>query len=261
MVASPCTAPFMGAALGFAVTQPAVIALLIFGALGAGMAAPMLALSYSQHLRAAMPRPGPWMETFKQLLAFPLYATAIWLLWVAGRQTGVNGVGILLTGMLALALGLWLWRYSGWPRLLSILFIVAALSAIASPLVNRVPESMRAAAASSDQFSEARLQQLLAAQQPVFVNVTADWCITCIANEKVALSTDTVQDAFTSRGIAYLKADWTNYDPAIADFLASHGRTGIPLYLVYSPTRPDAPEILPQLLTPTTVMQALDRLN
>ena len=137
VVASPCTAPFMGVALGFAVTQPAPIALLVFGALGAGMAAPLLALSYSQRLRQAMPKPGAWMETFKQLLAFPLYATAIWLLWVAGRQTGVNGISVLLAGMLLLALGLWLWRYAGWPRLFSVLFTVLALSAIASPLVTR----------------------------------------------------------------------------------------------------------------------------
>jgi thiol:disulfide interchange protein len=261
VVASPCTAPFMGAALGFAVTQPAPIALLVFGALGAGMAAPLLALSYSQRLRNAMPKPGPWMETFKHLLAFPLYATAIWLLWVAGRQTGVNGIGVLLAGMLTLAMGLWLWRYAGWPRLLSVIFIVLALSAIASPMVNRAPESALSSSAGSDQFSEAYLGQLLDAGQPVFVNVTADWCITCIANERIALSTNSVQAAFASRGIAYLKADWTNYDPAIADYLASHGRTGIPLYLVYDPRQPQRPEILPQLLTPATVIEALERIN
>ncbi|MCX2983338.1 protein-disulfide reductase DsbD [Halieaceae bacterium IMCC14734] len=261
VVASPCTAPFMGVALGFAVTQPAPIALLVFGALGAGMAAPLLALSYSQRLRQAMPKPGAWMETFKQILAFPLYATAIWLLWVVGRQTGVNGISILLAGMLLLALGLWLWRYAGWPRLFSALFTVLALSAIASPLVNRAPESTKPAAANSNQFSQAYLQQLMGAGQPVFVNVTADWCITCIANERIALSTDAVQDAFASRGIVYLKADWTNYDPAIADYLASHGRTGIPLYLVYDPKQPQKPEILPQLLTPATVIEALERIN
>ena len=128
--ASPCTAPFMGTALGFAVTQPAAAALAVFAALGAGMAAPMLALSYSSRLREAMPRPGPWMDMLKQALAFPLYATVIWLLWVAGRQTGVNGMAMALVGCLALALALWLWSQSNWRRGLSLAFLALVADAL-----------------------------------------------------------------------------------------------------------------------------------
>jgi thiol:disulfide interchange protein len=259
VVASPCTAPFMGTALGFAVTQPAAIALLIFAALGAGMAAPMLLLSYSSRLRALMPKPGPWMETFKEILAFPLYATAIWLLWVAGRQTSINAMAGLLVGMLALALGLWLWRRSStFGRGLGAASILLALAIVASPILDRDASdaATSANAATDSEFSEQRLQQLLNEGQPVFVNVTADWCITCLANERSTLGTDTVLKAMADKSIVYLRADWTNYDPSIADFLARFNRNGIPLYLVYSGRNGEEPEILPQILTPGIVLDA-----
>jgi thiol:disulfide interchange protein len=257
IVASPCTAPFMGTALGFAATQTPLVALTVFGALGAGMAAPMLLLSYSKTLRASMPKPGPWMETFKQMLAFPLYATAIWLLWVAGRQTGVNGMAVLLCGMLALTLGLMLWRYGNWARLLAAGLVVAAVAITGSPLLETRPATANTDSQDTQQFSEARLSQLLAAGKPVFINVTADWCITCLANERAALATTTVQQALAEKQVTYLKADWTNYDPTIADFIARFNRNGIPLYLVYSGRAGEAPQILPQLLTTGIVLEAL----
>ena len=260
VVASPCTAPFMGTALGFAVTQPPVIALSIFAALGSGMAAPMLLLSYSRRLRGMMPRPGPWMETFKQLLAFPLYATAIWLLWVSGRQTSVTTMALLLTGMLALALGLWLMRYRFWGKLTGALAVLLALAIIPSPALES-GRSISAAAeqsASSD-WSDQQLNRLLEAGTPVFVNVTADWCITCIANERGTLGSDRVESAMADMGMEYLVVDWTDYDPNIAAFLARFGRNGVPLYLVYSGQPGSEPEVLPQLLTPGIVLDALAR--
>ncbi|MEP5766145.1 MAG: protein-disulfide reductase DsbD [Halieaceae bacterium] len=256
VVASPCTAPFMGTALGFALTQPAPVALAVFAALGSGMAAPMLLLSYSKALRARMPRPGPWMETFKQLLAFPLYATAIWLLWVSGRQTSVTSMAILLFGMLSLALGLWLWRYRPWGRLAGILALIAALLVIPSPVLQSGQVANGATAADSE-WSEQELLSLLAAGTPVFVNVTADWCITCIANERSTLSDERVLAEMSAMGAEYLVVDWTNYDANIAAFLARYGRNGVPLYLVYSGKADAEPQILPQLLTPDTVLEAL----
>ena len=255
VVASPCTAPFMGTALGFAVTQPAPIALAVFAALGSGMAAPMLLLSYSKTLRAMMPKPGPWMETFKQLLAFPLYATAIWLLWVAGRQTSVTAMAVLLCGMLALTLGLWLWRYRTWGRVFGGLAVLGALLLIPSGAL----ETNRGAADAEGDWSEQRLEALLDSGKPLFVNVTADWCITCIANERSALSNDNVQAAMSAMEMEYIVVDWTDYNADIAAFLARFGRNGVPLYLVYSGRQGEEPQVLPQLLTPGIVLDALER--
>jgi thiol:disulfide interchange protein DsbD len=256
VVASPCTAPFMGTALGFAVTQPPLVALLVFAALGAGMAAPMLLLSYSQHLRNIMPKPGPWMETFKQLLAFPLYATAIWLLWVAGRQTGTNTMAFLLCGLLVMALGMWLWRYRNWARLAAIACALSVVAVLGSPTLT----ARESHAVAENAFSEQQLTTLLEQGRPVFVNVTADWCITCLANERAALSTEAVKQALQDRKVVYLVADWTNYNAEIADFLKQFNRNGIPLYLVYSGRPGEPPEILPQLLTPQVVLDALSRI-
>lgn len=256
VVASPCTAPFMGTALGFALTQPPYIALTIFAALGAGMASPLLALSYSSWLRRKMPRPGQWMETLKQLLAFPLYASAIWLLWVAGRQSGVNSMAIALTGILLMTLGLWLWRLGTWQRITAGLCLAIALALALWP-DSHTPAS--AQQSSGEAWSEARVDELRRAGHPVFVDFTADWCITCIANEQTVLYTDEVRTAFTDHNIAYVVADWTNYDPTIAEFLARHGRNGIPFYLMYAPDADAAPEILPQLLTKSAVIEAAAR--
>lgn len=257
VVASPCTAPFMGTALGFAITQPAAVALAIFFALGAGMAAPLLLLSYSGRARHWLPRPGPWMVSLKQFLAFPLYASAIWLLWVAGRQTGVNTMAAALSGGLLLAVGLWLWHDALWRRILALGCLVLALGLG----LWRTPQEASAGpalAAGRVAWSMQQLEALRSSGQPVFVDVTADWCITCIANEQAVLHSTEINAAFEQRGVTYMVADWTNYDPAIADFLRLHGRTGIPLYVLY-PGEPDSePLILPQLLTRGIVLQALN---
>ncbi len=258
VVASPCTAPFMGSALGFAATQPANTALLIFVALGLGMATPVMLLSCSPRLLRAMPKPGAWMEHFKQLLAFPLYATAVWLCWVVGKQTGVNGMTAVLSGCVILALALWLWNGGKLRRIACLLSAALALSLLASPLL----QQQRATAepdASWLQYSPSKLTELQQQGQPVFLNVTADWCITCLANEKLVLGRDDLQQAMTERGINYMKADWTNYDPAITELLARFDRNGIPLYVFFPADRNSPPQVLPQLLSLSTLEQAFDR--
>ncbi len=257
VVASPCTAPFMGAALGFAVSQPPGIGLLIFAALGAGMAAPLLLFGYSGAARALMPKPGAWMETLKQLLAFPLYGTAIWLFWVAGRQTGVNTMTAALAGALLLAMGLWLWHHQWWRRVLAAACLLAAVGLGSVRGLDADNSGTAPLAADRAVWSEQAVAELRGAGRPVFVDVTADWCITCIANETAVLHSDAIQQAFAAHGAAYLVADWTNQDPAIAALLKQHGRSGIPLYLMY-PADPRAqPQILPQILTKTLVLDAL----
>ncbi len=258
VVASPCTAPFMGTALGFAVSQPPLIGLLVFAALGAGMAAPLLLFSYSGAARALMPKPGAWMETLKQFLAFPLYATAIWLLWVAGRQTGVDTMAAVLVGALLLAMALWLWRPGLWPRALAAVCLIGAIAMGSF----RGPDGDGSAPAQLTDGHLAWSEQAVADQRKrgkaVFVDVTADWCITCKVNEAAVLNTADITAAFARADVAYLIADWTNRNTEIASLLEQHGRTGIPLYLLY-PADPDAPPLLlPQVLTKDTVLQALE---
>lgn len=257
VVASPCTAPFMGTALGFAVSQPPQVGLLVFAALGAGMAAPLLVFSYSGGAQRLMPKPGPWMETLKQFLAFPLYATAIWLLWVAGRQTGVNTLAAALAGALMIALGLWIWNHQAWRRGVALACLAAAIG-LGSVRGLDVPASNASASADGRlAWSDESVTSLRAAGTPVFVDVTADWCITCKANESAVLFTDDITRAFEESGVAYMIADWTNQDARIAELLRRHGRTGIPLYLMY-PADPRAePLILPQILTKNTVREAI----
>jgi thiol:disulfide interchange protein DsbD len=255
VVASPCTAPFMGTALGYALVQPAAIGLAVFAALGAGMALPMLLLSYSEAARRFMPQPGPWMERLKQGLAFPLYATALWLFWVAGRQTGVDVMASALLGALTLALGLWLWQGRWMARSAAVLCLGAAVL-LASW---RPPESAGTDSALPEgavAYSPAALEDLRASGTPVFVDVTADWCITCLANERAVLNTDAIQAAFRASGVVYMIADWTDYDATIADFVSSHGRSGIPLYVLY--TGRGDPRLLPQILRRSTVVEALE---
>jgi thiol:disulfide interchange protein DsbD len=199
------------------------------------------------------------METFKQVLAFPLYATAIWLLWVSGRQTSVTTMALLLCGMLALALGLWLWRFRGWGKVFATASVLLAFLVIPSAAL----ESGRGTGknGASEGFSQQQLDQLLQSGDPVFVNVTADWCITCIANERSSLGTEEVEQAMEDLGVHYLVVDWTNYDAGIAAFLAQHGRNGVPLYLVYSGRPGEAPQILPQLLTTGIILEAFEQIG
>jgi len=254
VVASPCTAPFMGTALGFALTQPTALALSVFIALGAGMASPMLALSYSQWLRNRIPKPGAWMVTLRQALSLPLFLTVIWLLWVAGRQTSIDTFAGLLVACVLLGIGLWWSNSSGLKRLSSLIALLLCAGTTYASLTLERTESNAAPA-----FSRSHLAEIVSGANPVFVDVTADWCITCIANEKAVLETDGIQQAFQQQGVIYYVIDWTNYDPAVAKFLEEFQRNGIPFYLVY-PGNNRPPQVLPQILTKQIVLDAIKAL-
>lgn len=255
LVASPCTAPFMGTAMGFALAQGTAVALLVFICLGLGMAAPFLLLSYLPRLGRWLPKPGAWMERFREFLAFPLLATAIWLLWVIARQTGADGVALVLCGCLLIAVALWFNGGNPAVKVARLLLFTAALALLTSPGLRPSP----AGGSQVDAFSEARVEQLRAEGKSVFVNFTADWCITCIANERLVLSKDEVINAFKQRNVAYLKADWTNYDPAISASLESRGRSGIPLYLFYPANSREQARILPQILSVELLLEMLEQ--
>ncbi len=258
LVASPCTAPFMGGALGYAVTQPTAIALAVFAALGVGMALPVMLLTVSPRLMKRLPKPGPWMERLKQALAFPLYATAIWLAWIVGRQSGATAMALLLGGALLVTLALWLWRFGWIARSAAAAGFALALALLASPQLDANAAAANVAKQGDwEAYSAARLAELRAAGKPVFLNATADWCITCLTNERVTLSSARVKAAFRERGLTYMKADWTQYDAAITALLAEFGRSGIPLYVYYPADPTAAPQLLPQLLTPDLVVETV----
>ncbi|WP_116236857.1 protein-disulfide reductase DsbD domain-containing protein [Parasphingopyxis lamellibrachiae] len=252
-VATPCTGPFMGAALGAALVVPTIVAMAIFAGLGFGLALPFLILAFVPTLRARLPRPGPWMEGFRHLMAVPMLLTALALGWVLGRQTGVNGMTLGIAGALGIALMLW-WAGNrqiagkrAWlPIIPAILVTLGALALVPTSMPAQAGQA-EGGALDAESFGEARLEELRAADQPVFVYFTADWCITCKANEAGALNRQAVADHFEAQGIAVLVGDWTNGDPAIGRFLERHGRSGVPLYLYYAPG--GEPEVLPQILT------------
>ena len=268
VVASPCTAPFMGASLGFALTQPMAIALTVFLALALGMATPFLLLSIVPGLGRLLPRPGNWMVTLKEVMAFPMYLTGIWLLWVLGRQAGINAAMLVLIGCLLIAVAVYFWkRPVRWQRGLA---LVASLGAVfvlttTSPLSEPVPVLSAArddgsafpltADGDALRYSPDRLASLRSDGGPVFLNVTADWCITCKANEKVALGTDTIKNAMAAQHIRYMKADWTNRDAEVSRLLARYKRSGVPLY-VFFPGDGKAEVVLPQLLSKEKVLTA-----
>ncbi|HUR41462.1 MAG TPA: protein-disulfide reductase DsbD domain-containing protein [Verrucomicrobiae bacterium] len=259
VVASPCTAPFMGVALGTALTAPPLVALLVFATLGLGLALPFLMLGFFPALGKRLPRPGAWMETFKQAMAFPLYFTVAWLLWVLGRQSGIDAVGLALCGLVLASLALWLWGGAARGRsraALAALATLASLGLLAHPVIRAPAATAKVAEIGQEPWSAARVAELRAQGRVVFVNFTADWCITCKANEKVALGSDKVRAAFAARKVAWLVADWTSADPAITEALAHYGRNGVPLYLLYPPGGGDA-VVLPQLLTPDIVLDQL----
>ncbi|HEX8654710.1 MAG TPA: thioredoxin family protein [Allosphingosinicella sp.] len=250
-VATPCTGPFMGAALGAALVLPAAAALAVFGGLGLGLALPFLLLGFVPALRRRLPKPGPWMERLQRLLSVPMFVTAIGLAWVLGRQSGVDGMTLGLGA--ALALGLSLWWLGRHGRTWLALTPAAVAIAVALLLIRTepaAPEARRGALAAVP-FSEALLEDLRARQRPVFVYFTADWCLTCKVNEAAVLGRADVADAFRRAGVSVLVGDWTSGDPQIGRFLERHGRSGVPLYLFYRPGA--APEILPQILTAARV--------
>jgi len=261
VVASPCTAPFMGAALGFALTQPAIACLAVFAALGFGMALPLLILCYLPALAARLPKPGAWMDNLKQFLAFPLYLSAIWLLWVFGRQTSVSGMAALCAGAVAIAFGCWLLgrEARGFWQLVRRISIIASW-AIALILVWQGSESREQKAISDSRwqaYSPELVASLRAEGRPVFINLTADWCLTCLANERIALNTQGVEQTFDALNVATIKGDWTNTDPKITELLQEYGRSGVPLYLWFPANSSGKAIILPQLLTPDLLINTL----
>lgn len=271
VVASPCTAPFMGAAIGYALTQPAAILLAVFLTLGLGLALPYLLLTHWPALQHRLPRPGRWMERVKQGLAFPMYAAAVWLAWVLAQQAGPHAVAAALGGMVAIAFAAWVFDATrGHARAgvqrsgagLALLAVTAALlggqtGLRAQPAPPVQQPAMGKPSHGAEPYSAERLQSLRRQGQPVFLNLTAAWCITCLVNERVALSDASVQQAFERAGIHYLKGDWTNEDAQITRKLGEFGRSGVPLY-VYYPAHADAdPVVLPQILTPKMVLDVL----
>ena len=251
LVATPCTAPFMAVALGAALAMPALPMLLVFAAMGLGMALPYALLAVVPGLARALPRPGAWMERLRQFLAFPMYAAAAWLIWVLAQLAGADGVALGLGGALLVGFAAWA---MGQGRLGRAGALAAGLAALAR-LPGLTPQPA-IAAGPHEPWSAARVEALRAEGRPVFVNLTAAWCISCQVNERVTLDTAPVRDAFAAGRVAVLVGDWTRGDPAIAGLLRQHAREGVPLYLLY-PARGGPPTILPQVLTTGIVLRAL----
>jgi thiol:disulfide interchange protein len=266
IVATPCTAPFMGAAVAGALAAPPVTALALFLAIGVGMALPYVLLALIPGVARTLPKPGAWMEVLRQAFAFPMYGASAWLVWVMSAGAGPSGVlaavaGLVLVGFAAWVLGLaqagaLAGRRRG-PLVARVLATVALLAALAIvPGIVATPPAAAAKEDAADAFSAARLADLRAQGKPVFVDATAAWCITCLVNERVALRAEAVRRAFAERGVTYLRADWTRQDPDVTAFLRANGRDGVPLYVFYPPGQ-GAPVVLPQILTEAVVMDAI----
>ena len=263
VVASPCVAPFMGAPLAYAFTAPPASAMLVFIVLGLGLALPFLLIGFIPSLARRLPRPGAWMETLKQVLAFPMYATALWLLWVLGKQRGVDAMALVLGGLIVAGLALWWFERSRWrsQRVGSALAAVLLLAALVPVwAVNRIEAPGKQTAATADNvvdYSPQMLDRLRQDNRVVFVNMTADWCVTCKANERAVLGTHEFQDTLRRTNAVYMRGDYTNVDPEITAFLDEHKAVGVPLYVVYGPGAP--PTVLPTVLTQAIVEEALLR--
>ena len=265
LVATPCTAPFMSVAVAAGLAAPPLVTLLVFSVMGLGLAAPYIALACLPGIAGRIPRPGRWMEFLKQGLAFPMYGAAVWLLWVVSQEAGPAGVLATATGFVLLGFAGWVLglsqtasgrnrRFGQSAATVALLAALAVLSGIAVTQTGSAAE----AASGSEVFSASRLAALRAEGRPVFVNMTAAWCVTCLVNERVAISSTPVRRAFADRHVAYLKGDWTRQDPDITAYLRQNGRDGVPLY-VYYPPNGAPPQILPQILTEDTVLSELDR--
>ena len=272
LVATPCTAPFMAPALGAALTQPAINALCIFAALGIGLSLPFVLLSFAPWMRRVLPKPGAWMDTLKQVFAFPIYASAAWLLWVLSHETSSFGLGAALAGTVLIGLAAWAYQKSSSSSgggKVTVLVTAAASLLLAIILPIRFADVATATAAPGESaqskadadewqpYSAARVAELTAAGRPLLVNFTASWCLTCLVNERNAFSDSAVQEIFRDKKVALMKGDWTNRDPAITHALAAFGRAGVPLYVVYN-SKPGSTEplVLPQLLTAGAIQSA-----
>ena len=266
IVATPCTAPFMGAALGYALTQHAAIGMAVFTSLGLGLAAPYIVFASSPALLRKLPRPGPWLETLKQLLAFPLYATVVWLLWVLGRQAGTDFVALALLFAVVVSLTGWMAgraQYAGRARgsLVGLVLLVGTIGVggIVIGSQKAVPATAAATPAGWERWSQARVASARDSGRVVFVDFTAAWCLSCQVNERIALHTDAVERAFVGANALLLRADWTSRDAEITAALATFGRSGVPLYVVYPASTSASAELLPAVLTPGIVIDAVTR--
>jgi len=267
-IASPCTAPFMGASLGYAITLPGLQSLVLFAALGLGLALPYLLASWLPAIGSWLPRPGAWMETLKHFLAFPIAATVVWLVWVLGHLSGVDGAASLLLLLLSLGLLAWALRLGGRAKTFFTIISIAACALSMSATWQfglkddanaAVPASGSAAQTGAWQaWSEPAVQAALQDRKPVFVDFTAAWCITCQVNKKTTLSNAEVEAAFAAKQVRLLRADWTRRDPAITQALQALGRSGVPVYVLYAPGKP--PVVLTEILTPGEVLAAVAQL-
>jgi len=264
-IASPCTAPFMGAALGFAVGLPAVQALAVFGAIGVGMALPYLAASALPGVARALPRPGAWMVTFKQLMAFPMFATVVWLVWVLGQQSGIDGASALLGLLVLMALAAWaLGLRHARPRTrtllasLSLALLAVGIWAIGPNITHEKAAPTAAEAALWQVWEPGRVEKLTAQGQSVFVDFTAAWCVTCQYNKKTTLANTALLADMAAKNVALLRADWTRRDPAVTAALAQLGRNGVPVYVFYKAGR--APVVLSEILSVDDVRAELAKL-
>ncbi|MCA9399473.1 MAG: thioredoxin family protein, partial [Candidatus Omnitrophica bacterium] len=268
IVATPCMAPFMGTAVGTALTQTTLIAFIIFTFLGLGLAFPYLIISIFPGLHRLVPKPGLWMEHLKKLLAFPLFLTVLWLAWVLGRQYGVGAMAMLLYGQALIALALWIWGTWNVPaskaniqmaaRIWAGIFLVIGLFLTYQSIAGEKERNMPRQAGLWQPFSPGLLEQLLREERAVFVNFTADWCLTCQANKELVIHRPGVLEAFQQNGVALLEADWTNFDPDITEELARYGRSGVPLYVFY-PSGQKEPVILPEIITAQILLDILEQ--
>ena len=254
-VASPCTAPFMGASLGLAIGLPALQALAVFACIGLGMALPYLLVSLWPALAHRLPRPGAWMQTLRQALAFPMFATVVWLVWVLGQQTGMDGAAALLALLVLLAFGLWAATRQGRARIGLLALAALLLAGLVSQWPAPAPTVATPGAERWQPWSEAAVQSELAAGRTVFVDFTAAWCVTCQYNKKTVLASQDVLSAFDARQVRTLRADWTRRDAAITRALGALGRSGVPVYAVYVPGHP--PRVLSELPSVREVLDAL----
>jgi thiol:disulfide interchange protein DsbD len=263
VIASPCTAPFMGASMGFTIGLPAAQALLIFAALGFGLALPYLAAGVVPGVARLLPQPGPWMNILRRLLAFPIFATVAWLVWVLGQQSGIDGAGALLGLLVCLAAIVWAFTLRGRTRIVLASLLIAVTAVLAGAIGGNVVRNAAPATAASaverwQAWSPARVSELAAEGRPVFVDFTAAWCVTCQYNKRSTLADALLLAEFDSKKVAMLRADWTRRDPEITAALTALGRSGVPAYVLMAPGR--RPVVLTEILSKEEVRQALARL-